>query len=305
MSDTTKVIDNKTLSRREYMKTYRKTSRLKEMWYVYSSNKLAMIGLVIIIVFVLLALFANVIADYDTVAIAAKPAERFTAPCKEHIFGTDEMGRDIFARILHGARISLRLGVLSVLVSLVFSCIIGATAGYVGGLADDLIMRVIDIMACIPRIVMAIAIVAAFGSSEFNIVMALGIATVASMSRVVRSAVLSVRDTEYVEAARAIGQSTWKIVLKHILINCVAPIIVQSTLSIATNIMSVSSLSFLGMGIAAPAPEWGCMIAGARGSMRQYPYLVIAPGLAIFLSSMAFNLVGDGLRDALDPKLKR
>ncbi|MBQ6075683.1 MAG: ABC transporter permease [Lachnospiraceae bacterium] len=297
--------DKKLMSRREYMRTYRKTSRLKEMWDVFVANRLAVAGLIIITIFLLLALFANVIADYDTVAIASNPVDRFQGPSWKHLLGTDEMGRDIFARIIHGARISLRIGVLSVLVGLVFSCIIGALAGYLGGIADDIIMRIIDIMACIPRIVMAIAIVAAFGSSEFNMIMALGIATIASMSRVVRSAVLSVRDTEYVEAAKAVGQSTPKIIFQHILVNCVAPIIVQSTLAIATNVMSVSSLSFLGMGIAAPAPEWGCMIASARGNMRQYPFLVIAPGMAIFLTSMAFNLVGDGLRDALDPKLKR
>jgi len=305
MADKNVLKIDENLTRREYMKTYKKTSRAGEMWYIFRHNRLAMIGLVILIVMVLLAVFADVIADYDEVAIKAMPKDRFMAPCAEHIFGTDELGRDIFARIIHGARISLRISVSAVCVSLVFAAMIGASAGYIGGRADDIIMRIVDIMACVPRLVLAIAIVASFGSSELNIVVALGISTVAGMARVIRSAVLSVRDMEYVEAARAIGQKTWKIVLNHILINCVAPIIVQATLMIATNIMSVSSLSFLGMGIAAPAPEWGCMIAGSRANMRQYPYLVIAPGMAIFLASIAFNLVGDGLRDALDPKLKR
>lgn len=293
------------LTRKEYMRTYKKTSRAREMWDIFRRNRLAMVGLVILCVLVFVAVFADVIADYETVVIKAMPTERFTAPCLAHPFGTDELGRDIFARIIHGARISLRISVSAVFVSLIFAAIIGSSAGYIGGKADDIIMRIVDIMACVPRLVLAIAVVASFGASELNIVMALGISTVAGMARVIRSAVLSVRDMEYVEAARAIGQKTWKIVLNHILINCVAPIIVQATLMIATNIMSVSSLSFLGMGIAAPAPEWGCMIAGARANMRLHPYLVIAPGMAIFLASMAFNLVGDGLRDALDPKLKR
>ena len=269
MSATT--INRSDITRKGYMKAYRKTSRAKEMWDVFSNNRTALLGLFIIVVFVVLALFANVIADYETVAIKTNPIERFTKPCAEHIFGTDELGRDIFARIIHGARVSLRLGVLSVMVGTALSCIIGAIAGYVGGVVDDLVMRAMDIMACIPRLVLAIAIVAAFGSSEVNLVVAMGVSTVAAMSRVVRSAVMSVRDMEY----------------------------------IATNIMSISSLSFLGMGIAAPIPEWGCMVAGARDYMRQHPYLVIAPGMSILLSAMAFNLVGDGLRDALDPKLKR
>ena len=303
MSATT--INRSDITRKGYIKAYRKTSRAKEIWDVFSNNRTALLGLFIIVVFVVLALFANVIADYETVAIKTNPVERFTKPCAEHIFGTDELGRDIFARIIHGARVSLRLGVLSVMVGTALSCIIGAIAGYVGGVVDDLVMRAMDIMACIPRLVLAIAIVAAFGSSEVNLVLAMGISTVAAMSRVVRSAVMSVRDMEYIEAARALGQSTTKIIVHHILVNCVAPIIVQATLAIATNIMSISSLSFLGMGIAAPIPEWGCMVAGARDYMRQHPYLVIAPGMSILLSAMAFNLVGDGLRDALDPKLKR
>ena len=293
------------LSRKEYMKAFKKTSRLREMWDIFRRNRLAVIGLVILLIFVLLALFANIIADYNTVVIKVDPANRLMTPGGDHIFGTDELGRDIFARIIHGTRISLRLGVCSVLVALFFASIIGASAGYIGGRFDDVVMRIVDIMACIPSMVLAIAIVASFGSSELNIIMALGISTVASMSRVIRSAVLSVRDMEYVEAARAIGQKTPKIVFAHVLVNCVAPIIVQATLMIAINIMNVSALSFLGMGIAAPSPEWGCMIAGARNYMRQYPHLMIAPGLAIFFSAFAFNLVGDGLRDALDPKLKQ
>lgn len=293
------------LTRKQFMKKYHKSSRLIEMWRVFKNNHLAVAGLVIMLLILLAVLFADVIADYDLMAIGTNPKERLQFPSAEHWFGTDELGRDVFARVIHGGRISLRISVGSVLFGVVMACIIGSLAGFCGGLVDTILMRIIDVMACVPNMVLAIALVATFGTSEFNLILALGISTIVSTSRVVRSAVLSVREMEYVEAARAIGQNTGKIIAKHILINCVAPIIVHATVMIASNIINTAALSFLGMGIAAPAPEWGCMIASARANMRQYPYLVIAPGAAIFLTAVAFNLIGDGLRDAFDPKLKR
>lgn len=293
------------ISRRQFMKEHHKSSRLLEMWRVYSNNRLAMIGLVIFLILLILVIFADLIADYNEVAIKVDPINRLQSPSIQHILGTDELGRDIFARVIHGGRISLRLSVGSVLLGLAMAAVIGSTAGYFGGKLDSVLMAFIDILACVPCMVLAIALVAALGTSEFNLILAMAISTVVGTSRVIRSAVLSVRNMEYVEAARALGQSTWKIVLKHILINCVAPIIVHCTMMVASNIITIASLSFLGMGVAAPAPEWGCMISSARANMRQYPYLVIAPGMAIFLTSVSFNLIGDGLRDALDPKMKR
>ena len=293
------------ISRRQFMKQHHKSSRLLEMWRIFSHNRLAMLGLVLFLILMVLVLFADVFADYNKLAIGTDPMNRLQGPSWQHLFGTDELGRDIFARVIHGGRISLRISVGSVLLGLVIAAIIGSLAGYCGGAVDIIVMRFIDIMSCVPCMVLAIALVAALGTSEFNLILALAISTVCGTSKIVRSAVLSVRNMEYVEAGRAIGQATWKIILKHILINCVAPIIVHCTMMVASNIIATASLSFLGMGVSAPAPEWGCMIASARSNMRMYPYLVIAPGLAIFVSSVSFNLIGDGLRDALDPKMKR
>ena len=201
-----------------------------------------------------LVLFADVFADYNKLAIGTDPMNRLQGPSWQHLFGTDELGRDIFARVIHGVRISLRISVGSVLVGLVIAAIIGSLAGYCGGVVDIIVMRFIDIMSCVPCMVLAIALVAALGTSEFNLILALAISTVCGTSKIVRSAVLSVRNMEYVEAGRAIGQATWKIILKHILINCVAPIIVHCTMMVASNIIATASLSFLGMGVSAPAP---------------------------------------------------
>lgn len=293
------------ITKRQFMKQHHKSSRMLEMWRVFRHNRLAMLGLALLIVLLILVLFADFFADYKTMAIGANPKERLQGPSWNHLFGTDELGRDIFARVIHGGRVSLRISVGSVLLGLLIAAVIGSLAGYCGGAVDIIVMRIIDILSCVPCMVLAIALVAALGTSEFNLILALAISTVTGTSKIVRSSVLSVRNMEYVEAGRAIGQSTWKIIARHVLRNCVAPIIVHCTMMVATNIIGTASLSFLGMGISAPTPEWGCMIASARSNMRLYPYLVIAPGLAIFLSSVAFNLIGDGLRDALDPKMKR
>jgi peptide/nickel transport system permease protein len=292
------------MTRRDYMRLYRKASRSVEMWEIFRSNRLAMVGLVVFVLVVILALLADFVSDYD-LAVKTNIANRLQGPSKEHWFGTDELGRDLFARVAYGARISLRIGISAILVAVALSLVVGGVAGYFGGWFDNFIMRFVDIITCLPSMVLAIAIVAAFGSSELNIIMAIGISRVPFLSRVVRSAVLAVRDMDYVEAARAMGQSTARIIFSHVLPNCISPIMVQATLQVASNITTVSSLSFLGMGVAPPAPEWGSMISNARSWMRLHPHLVVAPGLAIFLATFSFNLLGDGLRDALDPKLKQ
>ncbi len=293
------------VNKREFLKKHHKANKALEMWRIFKNNRLAVIGLVIFIVIMLLLIFANVIADYNTVAIKTNPIDRLQPPSAAHWFGTDDLGRDMLARVIHGGRVSLRIAFAAGLLGLLLSGTIGSLAGFYGGVVDNVLMRIIDVLACVPCIVLAIAMVAAMGASEFNLVIAIGVSTTVGLTRTVRSAVLSVRNMEYIEAARALGQSTWKIILKHVLVNCIAPIIVHLTIQLACNILWVAELSFLGLGISAPTPEWGCMIAAARTNMRNYPYLVIVPGLAIFFSAVSFNLIGDGLRDALDPKLKR
>jgi peptide/nickel transport system permease protein len=254
---------------------------------------------------VLVAVFAPIIADYDSEAIKINIPGRLQSPSSEHIFGTDEMGRDIFARIVHGARISLMVGLSSVAVALFIGGALGAIAGFFGGRADNIIMRCMDVFLCLPDVLLALAIVAAFGTSLVNMTIAIGLSFTPKFSRVVRSAVMTVRGIEYVEAARAIGATNSQIITKHILINCIGPIIVQVTLYIASAILAISSLSFIGLGIQAPIPEWGNMLASGRAYMRDYAYIVMAPGLAIFMTILSLNLLGDGLRDALDPRLKQ
>jgi peptide/nickel transport system permease protein len=276
-----------------------------ELWVRFTKNTTAMLGLLLFIVIVLGAVFAQTIADYDTVVIKLNIAERLQGPSWNHWFGTDELGRDILARILHGARVSLLIGISAVGVSLFVGGAFGAVAGYYGGRLDSMIMRAMDVFLCLPDVLLAMAIVAAFGKTMVNLVIAIGLSFAPRFARVVRSAVRGVRENEYVEAARCIGARDLWIIRHHILINCMGPIIVQVTLYVASAILCIAALSFLGLGIQAPAPEWGNMLASGRTFMRDYPYIVIAPGLAIFFSILALNLLGDGLRDTLDPRLKQ
>ena len=272
---------------------------------MFCQNRLAVVGLIIFSILLLLAIFADVIADYDTKVILIDPINRLQSPSMEHIFGTDELGRDVFARVIHGARISLRIGFLAITLSAVVGSTLGAIAGYFGGKIDTIIMRFIDIFTCLPDLLLAIAIVAAFGNSQTNLIIAVGLSRVPNFARTVRSAVLSVSGAEYVEAARAIGATNIVIIFKHVLINCLATFIVQYTICIAGAINVVSALSFIGLGISAPTPEWGCMLAGSRNFIRDHLNLVLAPGMAIFVSLFSLNMIGDGLRDALDPKLRK
>lgn len=229
---------------------------------------------------------------------------RFAAPSSEHYFGTDEYGRDIFARVIYGCRTSMEIGLLSVAASCIIGVIIGAVAGFYGGITDNLFMRFIDILMAIPNTLLGISIVAALGNSIPNLIIALSIGSIAGYARVVRVSVLSTKGMEYVEAAYATGASDARIIFKYILPNCLAPIIVQATMSVATTIMTATGLSFLGLGVPAPTPEWGAMASSSRAYIRDYWWLVTFPGIAIMITAFSFNLFGDGLRDALDPKLK-
>jgi len=282
----------------------KRNSRSKEVWRMLKKNKPAMAGLFILLTFVALAVFADVIADYKDAAITQNMSIRLQPPNRNHIFGTDLFGRDIFARIIHGSRISLSIGILSTLMSLTIGGFIGATTGYYGGKFDSIVMRIMDVFMCIPAILLALAIVSSLGPSMLNLMLAITIAQAPNFARVIRSVILTIATEDYVEAAKACGTSDARIITRHILPNAMGPIIVQGTMAIATNIISASALSFIGMGIQPPTPEWGVMLSEVREYMRYAPYMVIIPGMSIVLTVLSINLLGDGLRDALDPRLK-
>lgn len=281
-----------------------KKGQLRSVWQRFRKNKTAMLGLCVLIFIILVAIFADVIADYDINVTGMDMANRLQGPSAEHWFGTDHYGRDILARIVHGARISLSMSVSIILVSFTVGGIIGSIAGYFGGRTDNILMRIMDVFYAIPYNLFAICIVAALGSGMINLVAAMTIALVPTFSRVVRSAVMPIRSQDYIESALACGTSHGRIILKHVLPNAIGPIIVHATLNVADTIKAIAGLSFIGLGIESPIPEWGAMLSEGKSQMQNYPYLVLIPGLAIVIAAMSFNLIGDGLRDALDPRLK-
>lgn len=275
-----------------------------EVWRRLKRNRMALIGLGILLVMILLAIFAEYVAPYGF--DDQEPLDRpFLSPCFDFPFGTDNLGRDILSRIIFGARISLQVGIIAVGISFVLGCIFGAIAGYYGNTWDNIIMRLMDVLLAIPGILLAITVAATLGPGIINAMIAVGISGVPGFARVVRASVLTVRGNEYIEAARAINASDFRIITKHILPNILAPVIVQATLSVANAILMASALSFLGLGVQPPIPEWGAMLSQGRIFLRDYPHVVIFPAIAIMLTVFGLNLFGDGLRDALDPRLKR
>ena len=283
----------------------KKRSQFEEVWRRLKKNKMAMIGLAIVIFLVLLAVFADFLFDYEQVVIKQNTAIRLQGPSAEHWFGTDEFGRDILARLIHGGRISLVVGVVAVAIALVLGGTLGAISGFFGGTVDMVISRAMDILLAVPSLLLSITIVSALGPSIMNLMIAIAVSSVPGYARIVRSSVMTVRDNEFVEAAKAIGANDAQIIASHILPNCLAPIIVQVSLKVASAILSTSGLSFLGLGVKAPTPEWGSMLSGGRAYLRNAPHLTVFPGLCIMLTILSLNLLGDGLRDALDPKLKQ
>lgn len=277
--------------------------RMGDIWRRLRKNKLAMVGLFIILVLIFTAIFADYLAPYpyDEMHLL----NTFESPSSEFPFGTDNFGHDVLSRVIYGARISLRIGFISVSIALVLGVTIGAICGYFGGKVDILLMRVIDVFQAIPDILMAIAIIASLGPGLSNLMIAVGVAAIPGYARIVRASVLSLRDMEFIEAARASGSSAPRIILKHILPNCLAPIIVQATLGFAYAILNAAGMSFIGLGLEPPTPEWGAMLSSGRAYIRDYPHMTLFPGLVIVLTIFALNVLGDGLRDALDPKLKR
>lgn len=286
-------------------KTYKRQSQARDIWRRFCKNKMAVAALIILSLIVVAACTADIFWDYEQDACALNISQKLQKPSAEHILGTDELGRDILCRLVYGARVSLEVGVGAATFALVIGAIFGAIGGYYGGWIDSLIMRITDVLLAIPGLLLGIAIVSAFKPTVFYMALAFGLSYVSKFTRIIRSAILSIRDQEYVEAARAIGAKDHTIIIRHILLNCMAPILVQYALCIGTRILSVSTLSFIGLGIQAPTPDWGSMLASARPYIRTHTYLVLGPGLALLLTISSFNIIGDGIRDALDPRLKK
>lgn len=278
------------------------SSSFREGWRSFKKNKLALVGGTIVLFFILLAIFAPIIAPEGV--NEQKLQERLQAPSSEHWFGTDDFGRDVFSRVLHGAKTSLWVGFFSVMGSIIIGSFLGIIAGYYGRIADAIISRIFDILLAFPSILLAIGIVAVLGPSLQNALIAIAVINIPNFGRLIRSRVLSVKEEEYILAAKAIGMSDHRILFHHVLPNSITPIIVQGTLAVATAIIEAAALGFLGLGTQPPNAEWGRMLADSKQYLIQAPWTMIFPGVAIMLVVLGFNLLGDGLRDALDPRMK-
>lgn len=281
----------------------KKLSRSAEVWRRYRKSPTAMIGLAIISVIILSAIFADIIVPYDY-GIKQVIPDRLQGPSLKHLFGTDDLGRDLFSRVIHGSRSSLVLGILTTAVATLIGGFLGGICAYYGNRVDNIIMRLLDVITSIPSTLLSLSIVASLGPGIRNLVIAITVSRVPTFARVIRSAVLNIVNQEYIEAAKAGGTRNLRIMLRHVYPNAMSPIIVQCTMSISQLILQAAGLSFLGMGMQPPAPEWGALLNSARDFMRTAPHLMLFPGIAIVLAALAFNLVGDGLRDAFDPRLK-
>ena len=281
----------------------RRAAQFLEFWRRFRKNKTAMVGLVILALIVGMAIFADLIVPYSK-CIEQVGADRLQGPSPAHFFGTDEYGRDLFARVVHGSRYSLFIGVATSLMALVIGAILGASAGYFGGAIDNAIMRICDVFMCVPPILLSLAVVAALGTNMRNLIIAITISCIPGNIRLIRSVVLTVAEQDYVEAARSYGTGNPRIIFRYVLPNAMGPIIVNTTMMISDMILSAAGLSFIGMGIQPPAPEWGALLSNAQTYLFTAPYMLFFPGIFIVLTSLSFNLVGDGLTDALDPKLK-
>jgi peptide/nickel transport system permease protein len=282
--------------------SYPTRSPMKMMTNRFKKNKRAMVGLWMVLVFIVVAIFAPLIAPYDP--IEQNMQIMLEKPSLKHPFGTDEFGRDLLSRIIYGAQISLAIGTVGVLIAVIFGVALGTIAGYFGGWIDNIIMRIMDIFMAFPSFLLALAIVSVLGPGMVNVMIAIGIFSIPNFSRIARSAVISIKSKEFIEATRAMGGTDTRIIMKHLIPNSISPIIVLSTMRIATAIITAAGLSFLGMGAQPPTPEWGAMLSTGREYLRVAPHVSTIPGLAIMFLVLGFNMLGDGLRDALDPKMK-
>jgi len=280
----------------------KKTTRVSEIWHNLKKNKGAVISMFVILALILVAIFADVIAPYSY--DEQNYDDSYAPHSAKHLLGADKLGRDVFSRLIYGARQSLMIGILSVAISATLGIIFGALAGYYGGWVDNLLMRFLDIYQSIPMMLMCIVLSAVLGPSLRNTIIALGISMVPQFARLMRASILTVRNMEYVEAARSINESDATTILKYIIPNAISPMIVSITMYIGSAILIGAMMSFIGLGVQPPIPEWGTLISDARNVMRAHPTLALYPGLCIMITVLAFNLLGDGLRDALDPRLK-
>lgn len=284
---------------------FRKLSIWSETWRDYKKNKGAMAGLAAIVLIIVVAVAAEFLFDYETQVVGIDIANALQTPSLQHFFGTDQYGRDILIRILYGARYSLAVGICAVFVSVLIGSTLGILAGYYGGFLETVIMRIMDVINPIPSLLLAICISTAFGQSIGVLMLAVGIVSIPPFARVARAAVMTIRDQEFIEAAKASGAREYQIILFHVVPNAMSPIIVQATMRVASAIITASSLSFLGLGVPTPMPEWGGMLSDGRLFIRDYSFMTLFPGLAIMVTVLAINLIGDGIRDAMDPRLKR
>ncbi|MDR1873580.1 MAG: ABC transporter permease [Synergistaceae bacterium] len=289
--------------KKDAVKKDRRQSQIGEIWRRLRVNKGAVAGLCVILLLTAMAVFAPWLAPYGPNKMNAGP--RLAASSLKHPLGTDSFGRDQLSRVIYGARISLYVGFIAVGIGAVCGGFIGAVVGYYGGRIDNILMRLMDVLLAVPQTILAIAIVGALGANLVNLMIAVGVSQIPRYARIVRASALSVRGQEFIEAARAIGASDLRIIVENILPNCMAPIIVQSTLGVASAILSAAALSFLGLGIQPPTPEWGSMLSLGRQYMRNAPHLTFYPGLIIAVVVLSLNIFGDGLRDALDPRLRQ
>ena len=282
---------------------FKKRSQTKEVWRRLKKDRLAVFGLVMMVVLVFMAIFADWVVPYQN-ALKMNFKLKLLAPSVEHWFGCDGYGRDVFARCVHGARISLMIAFSTSVASLILGGAIGSTVGYLGGRADNITMRIMDLFSAIPTILLALTVVAALGAGIVNICIAVTVTRVPGFVRLVRSSVLGIADMEYIEAARAGGTSTGRIIFRHVLPNAIGALIVQTTMNVSIIIILAASLSFLGLGINPPQPEWGALISEAKEYLRTAPHLMFFPGALVCIASFSMCVLGDGLRDALDPRLK-
>lgn len=285
-------------------KVKKRRTRAGEIWHRLKRNKGSMVGLAVIIILVLIAVGTWLFVDYNSV-IKMDYTQAMMAPSWQHPFGTDDQGRDLFIRTLYGARYSLIIGIGATAIALIFGIFLGSVAGFFGGLTENIIMRLMDVFASIPGVLMGMCVVCVLGTSLRNLLLAVGITAIPAFTRITRASILTIRGQEYVEAARTIGMKDMRIIFTQIIPNGLSPIIVAASSRIGSCTISAAGLSFLGFGVPMPTPEWGALISMGRNYFRTAPWLTFFPGIFIIITVLAFNLLGDGLRDALDPKLKR
>ncbi len=297
-------MNNAVVIDKEINQIQKRPSQAADIWRRFKRNKPAVFGLILLSILVFFAVFADFFADYNTVVISTNPDAMLLSPSMAHIFGTDTLGRDIFARLIHGGRVSLSIAISSTFLILVIGGLIGASVAYFGGYFDIVVMRIADAFMCVPGTLLTLTLIVAFGTGSKALIIAMVISGIPSCAIVMRSLVLGIAKQDYIEAARASGVKTFRIITQHILPNALGPIIVNTAMSISGQIMAISGLSFIGAGIQPPTPEWGSMISESMQYLRLYPHLIIFPSIVLSMAILAFNLLGDGITDAFDPKLK-